>query len=223
MSYALPILAFLMTLAALFKENISARYKLLAIGVIVVIAFLTFIVSLAQENQRQRVAWQSKWSGLLQSASRDTSATAPVLSLGGGESKLIYGGDPTKPLFDLAGEPLFINLVDGEARLSVVVRDDSGIFLAGIRENEWSVARQATLDRNFNRDTLEVVDRKGEVVFQVQIKGAEVRLAGRFYTRDGQGPMSIGPWIHDIEGREGQTLFRYPSEQHPGELARVKR
>ena len=98
----------------------------------------------------------------------------------------------------------------------MVVRDKYGIVLASVRNNEWFVAGPpVTLDRNFNRNSLEVLDPKGEVIFQVQVNGEELHLAGDFYDIDGVGPQGFRPWLAETStGR----LFKYPSSEHPGKL-----
>ena len=165
------------------------------------------------EHQAAKKDWREKWSGKLQSPIK-SKEDKPVLKLG--DARLVWTGEPNKPILQIAEEPLTISMKDRKAEVSLVIRDNNGIILAGIRDNEWFVAQPpVTLDRNFNENSLEVINAKGKVILQVQVVGEEVRLAGQFYTINGQGPSGIGPLLGKPPSGK---LFKYPSVEHPGEL-----
>ena len=215
MSYILILIVLLVALFGLCKEYVPKRLRAWIVGGIVAFLLVGAGIQIYLEYSRAKKEWQRRWSGKLQSPVKST-AKFPVLTLG--TSRLVWKGEPVKPVFNLVGEPIFLRLEDGEAKLSVVIRDKTGLVLAAITDNEWFVASSKAMDRNFNQNSLEVRDSKGQVVFQVQLEGEEVRLAGRFYAIDGKGPVVFLPWLHDLEGRK-DSLFRYPSAEHPGERA----
>ena len=189
MKYFLVILTLLLALLGLMKEHLPQKSKVPVIILLVVFLIISTGFQLYQEYRDNKKEWQSKWSGQLTSPVK-SSKKHPVLKLG--QSGLAWTGEPNKSIISVAGEPLTINLNDGRAELSLVVRDKNGIVLAAIRNNEWFVAPPpVTLDRNFNENSLEVIDSKGEIIFQVQVYGEEVHFAGNFYNIDGVGPISL--------------------------------
>jgi hypothetical protein len=215
MGYALMVVTVLLGLFGLLKEYFPRRSRPWLIRVTLTGLLLSGVIQGYVKHEEAQKTWQTKWSGRLRSPSK-SSAKLPAIVLG--QTKVIYQGDPTKPAFVLADEPLFVRVQDGEAQLSVVIRDKDGIVLAAIRDNDWFVAPSRALDRNFNQNSLEVINSKGDVVFQVRVQGEEVHIAGSFYPKEGgPAPAYIGPWLHQLEGKGG-SLFKYPSGEHAGEL-----
>lgn len=213
MKYSLVILTLILALLGLLKDHLPQKSKVPVIILLIGCLIISTGFQLYQEYRDNKKEWQSKWSGQLRSPVK-SSKNHPVLKLG--QSGLVWTGEPNKPIISVAGEPLTITLKDGRADLSLVVRDKNGIVLAAIRNNEWFVAPPPiTLDRNFNENSLEVIDSKGEVIFQVQVYGEEVRFAGNFYNINGEGPVSFGPWLKETGNGK---LFKYPSSEHHGEL-----
>jgi len=215
--YFLIILMFALALLGLLKEHLPIKQKVPIVTLLVVFLVAATVLQIYQEYQTARKEWQKKWSGRLQSPIK-SDQKHPVLTMGG--SGLVWWGEPNKPILKVADEPLTVSLNNGKAELSLVIRDKNGIILASIRNNEWFVAQPpVTLDRNFNENSLEAIDSKGQVIFQVQIHGEEVRLAGDFYSINENinsvGPASLRPWLSEApSGR----LFKYPSSEHHGEL-----
>ncbi len=208
--YILIFLIYIVALLSNINNLLSKKYRRYAIVAIVLLSIIVGMQAYLHYLDVQR-EWDSTWSGLLQSSNKSESKY-PTLVLG--DSQINYTGDPASPVFVLGDEPLFLRMVDGKAQVSVAIRDNTGAVLAMIRNNEWSLALPPTVfDRNFTEDTLEVIDSKGSVVFQVTVDGARVKLAGTFYTREGSGPITFAPLLNEIQGREG-TLFQYPSSRH---------
>jgi hypothetical protein len=214
MKYFLVILTFILALLGLLKDHLPPKYKMTVVTLLIVFLVISAFFQIYKEYQSDKKEWQAKWSGQLRSQVK-SQQQYPVLKLGG--SGLMWAGEPNKPIIEVAGEPLTISLSDGRAQLSLVIRDKNGIVLAAIRNNEWFVAPPpVTLDRNFNENSLEVIDSKGEVIFQLQVYGEEVRLAGHFYSINGVGPLTLQPWL--AETPSSGKLFKYPSAEHHGEL-----
>lgn len=214
MVYVPIIVALALALFGIFAAYAPGWLRPWLVAAIIICLFLGTGVQIYLVRSRTKKERQAKWTGKLRSPSK-SNEEFPIVELG--KSRLVWKGEPDKPIFDLAGEPLFLRLADGEALLSVVIRDEHGAVLATISDNEWFVAPSKALDRNFNENSLEVVDFKGDIVFQVQLDGAHARLAGRFYSKEG-GPVFIEPWLHAVQGRRG-SLFKYPSSEHYGELS----
>ena len=214
MKYFLIIISCVLAFPGLLKDYLPQKYKTIKVMLPLCLCLLMSAgIQIYLEHRHNKTEWQSKWSGHFQSPVK-SHQTNPFLKLGG--TRLRWDGEPNKPIIDIYGEPLTINLVDGRAELSLVIRDKNGIILAAIRNNEWFVAPPpVTLDRNFDDNSLEVIDSKGEVIFQVQVYGEEIRLAGNFYSISGMGPFFLGPLL--TQSGNGK-LFKYPSSEHHGEL-----
>jgi hypothetical protein len=160
--------------------------------------------------------WRSKTEGLLRSK---VLSTEKLPSVALGQSKLVWAGDPAIPVFvaPATGEAVvFLRLIEGEARVSMNVRDQTGMLLLAMKDNRWFVPPSESYDRNFNDDTLELVDSRGNPIFQVRIRGHEAQVAGVLYDIHGK-PITFLPWLNVEDGRPG-SFFRYPSRDHPGEL-----
>jgi len=164
--------------------------------------------------------WEATVNGTLKSPVK-ADRQAPRLILGSVE--VIPARGQSGPVFSyIADEPIFLKFEDGEAKLTLIVRDMDKKVIATIADNKWFVpnAPSIVLDRNFNENTLEVIDATNEVVLQVQLKGAEIHLAGRFIPLGDGRIVRYRPFLHEIYGVK-DSLFKYPSKDNPGVL-RVK-
>jgi len=214
MKYFLVILTFVIALIGLMNDYLKPKKKKRMLFVLALLLLVTTVSQIYFEYQTTQKEWQAKWSGRLYSKVK-TQKKFPVLKLGA--AYINWAGAPNEPMLSLAGEPLTISLVDSRVEVSIVVRDKNGIVLAAIRNNEWFVAPPpVTLDRNFNENSLEIINSKGEVIFQVQVFAEQVSIAGTFYNIKGEGANNIGPSLSD---KPSGRLFKYPSSEHPGERA----
>jgi hypothetical protein len=213
MSYVLVVVTLLIAAAGLFKDIIPKNYRrlfvLLYLFMLVIISVFQTLVICREHTQ----ARYSKDTGILKSPTKSRD-DHPILALC--ESRLVYSGPDGTPMFKLGDDPVVLKMKDGAALLSMVIRDKSGIVRVMIRDNVWFAPKsEGVLDRNFDDNTLEVLGPKNEIALQVQIHGAEVRLAGTMYTKEGVGPISFGPLLTECNGRGG-TIFQYPSAEFPG-------
>lgn len=128
-------------------------------------------------------------------------------------------------------------IVDGQIRVSAVIRDESGAIVAELVDNEWQVAGEPTaFERNYSSNALEVKDAKGRVVLQVVALPDRIQLQLMTYTSEGHaifvaverdkpfGPFGVGlvgsiPKGSLMKWPEIRPIFRYPSRTHLGELA----
>jgi len=199
-----------------YKDILSPKLK----RWVVLLPCLAIIgVAVAQwqlaKYDEQRTKYQSE-TGILRSRSKSTKKN-PSIQLCG--SELLWAGDQDKPAYTVGGDNIYLRMQDGEAKLSMIVRNEHGVVVSTITNNVWFVpkATERVLDKNFTDDTLEVVDSRKKIVLQVQIIGEKVRLAETTYSANGDGPFSFGPFLNECD-RLGETLFKYPSSTFPGEL-----
>lgn len=89
---------------------------------------------------------------------------------------------------------LTLEEVDGRLMVSTQIRDQSGDVVAELTRNEWKVsAPPKTWDRNYNSDSLEVKNAKGQVVLQVTIFPDRIRVLGEWWGKDGMGARITRP------------------------------
>jgi len=122
-------------------------------------------------------------------------------------------------------DKMIIWIENGKLKISTVVRDKDGKILAKIVGNEFfTMPRPAILDRNYDENSLEVVDVYGNVVLQASLIGSCVKILGIFFDKSGNAivadengfviyPRSFNAKINPI--------FVHPCEGHLGE--RIKK
>lgn len=167
----------------------------------------------------------SSSSGSLSGKLTDKTILNPIIMFGN-TSMMLEGGLDNRRLM---GIPLDIWIKDGELKVSTTLRDENGDILAVLVANEWKVSN-SIFDKNFDENALEIIDKKGNVVLQLEFDGNYIRLAGIFYKEDGEG-IYIGPNKYEkgiliISGLPKnpmgknisiKNIFKYPAELHPGE------
>lgn len=135
----------------------------------------------------------------------------------------------------LARDQLRIDSIWRGMVVSTEITDKDGVVIAALSQNEWKVAPPHAWDRNYNSNTLEVLNDKREVVLQVRLVSNEVQIQGAWWvdfgppnglTRvvirksprpEGGAEFVLNPKEKSDEGKI-QPIFEYPSEFHFGEL-----
>ena len=132
---------------------------------------------------------------------------------------------PIINIFDKA----YIKLSRKQGRLmlstKLIGRDGT---VAEIEDNEWKINPNQAFDRNYNNSSLEVKDKHGDVVLQIQLLKDRIRFQGKFYDVNGNcffigGNKGCSGVIKNIPPNQTITdniepIFRYPSNLHFGEL-----
>jgi len=83
---------------------------------------------------------------------------------------------------------------NGQLKLSTKIRDKNGDIIAEIIANEWRMKQENNWDRNFNENSIEVKDSKGDVVLQVILHDDCIQFSAKMYSRKGDG-LAIGSGI----------------------------
>lgn len=125
---------------------------------------------------------------------------------------------------------LRLELEDGKVSLTTLVRDRQGRLVAKVEKNRWSITKEC-LDKNYTRDSIEILDARGLVVFQARLLPDRVQLRGEWRDEFGNGVRLVEAgenagavvaiW-HDPKTEQAQMqiikpIFKYPSEAHWGE------
>jgi hypothetical protein len=133
---------------------------------------------------------------------------------------------------------LWFKLVPDKLAVSMTVRDEQGKPLVRLVDNEWQAVSRFPFDRNYNNNSLEVLDDKHDVVLQVTVLPREIRLQGKWYRSNGdrayliqsngiRRPRNYALMTFDSPGHRRpiglpeftiRPMFKYPSDLHPHEL-----
>lgn len=168
----------------------------------------------------------SATSGLLSSS---VPASKRYISLG--PSRFIIDAPNHVFLRDHDSPVISLRSENNKLFVSSEIRDNNGNLVAELRDNEWTLNKNAIFDRNYTDSTLEIRDRNGHVALQVVDFGDIINVEGIFrckngwatilsHTDDG-GRMSFIP-----PGKEPeitiQQVCEYPSDQHLGSCPAVE-
>jgi hypothetical protein len=142
----------------------------------------------------------------------------------------VAGGRDFQLMYDSG---IHLELGDNGIELTTIVRDAEGQAVVRVDKNHWTVSKfPVVTDKNYTKDSLEVLDRRSHVVFQVRILPDRIQLAGEWRDDLGAGiritkckdPTSqrtvgcIQSWKdRDNEIRVKNVIepeFLYPSREH---------
>lgn len=127
-----------------------------------------------------------------------------------------------------------VTLVNQRIKIFSTIRNSSGEIICQINNNEWLINPNNMLDRNFDERGVEILNKNGDVVLQLDNRDDGVHAMGIFYGRYGNGsailPASIfnhhpGSGCMMLFLRKGDSnvhysvkrIFKYPSDLHKGE------
>ena len=106
----------------------------------------------------------------------------PVLKLG--SANFVPQGE-LETLFQWADDPIQIWCYDGKLQLTSIVRNKNGEIVVQISGNKFIVNPNTISDFNYDSRALEVLDKSGDVVFQIIMQKDGVLYCGKFYTLSG--------------------------------------
>lgn len=161
-----------------------------------------------------------------------------ILQVGNSGTNFIFAGSPNQDLFGfLYNAGLRIEAGENGLEISTPIRDRQGHLIVEIKKNHWSVSpdRSVCWDKNYNNNSLEVMDARGHVVLQIRIFADRVQLQGEWHDEFGNGnklmvspdpsrPGALIPIWRNTEAEQRQAsllikpIFKYPSSEHWGEL-----
>lgn len=232
LNYIIIILVFFLAIIELAKDKyFEGKVPSWLIFLIIILLLSAAMINIVITKQEEEEKKYSKYSGLISGELKNKSIIYPVINFGGAKFVLTGGSNALpfkhlgKPIID---DPIEVWIENNELKISAVVRDESGKIMSKLKANEWQVNPNNVLDRNFDKNAVEVINEKGEVILQADFNGKEVNFAGIFTRQDGWkvavGPAPSGeggmfvftPPNEDIKVSFNK-IFRYPSEQHPGE------
>jgi hypothetical protein len=230
LSIAGVVLVFIVSLVSILQTKDSSRAVR---GLLYVTVAGALLVGLIQAIDTDRNSARTAMTGSLD-AKTSVAASTPVVNVQFGDSHMSLGALAAKGFRPFQGTrfledfPASFVVVDGKLVVSAEVRDETGNVIAVLSDNEWKVNPSRSFDRNYTADSLEVVNQKNQVVFQLQMLPSSLRLQARFFDRDGNeviirslpdgtGQIVVRPPSNPGEDAPITPLFKYPSDQHLGE------
>lgn len=156
-----------------------------------------------------------------------------------GNSSVFFTGAGLKDIGSVLETDQFsLRVANDQILVSTKIRDENGKEIAEIIDNEWKVAPSPmSFEKNFSRDALEVKNAEGDVVLQIRLSGNIVQIQGiwwkdlgfngirRMVVRGcGHGVCDSGAQLTFCQPKGPlcatiKPMFKYPSGNHPGELA----
>lgn len=248
MFYLGLLLTLAIAITALCLEDKRLRMKIILIALIVALAVVQYLQHRKEVKESHARKESGQLVGPSVTLLSPAQGVYPKLKLGKSDSIFVFkgqSGEPWLKVFDDA--ELTIWTENGEMKLSAKIRDRNGDLIAEIVGNEWQTKKDKRWDRNYRRNALEVKDATGDVVLQVLMLPDCIQFAGKLYSSKGHGVAIGSSEITEEEAMERfgdkslagtplgiihpslnppglpldlviDPIFRYPSEDHLGEL-----
>lgn len=229
------ILCFLGLVYVIQAHNPIARFPKKSRILLVLVLPFVFILGFSKTIDSQWVEEQSAKSsgdlipqGLFQ-------ATQIIVEYGDSGRKMPWteasGGGDLKLMYD-AG--IHLDLGHKGIELTTVIRDSQGQKVVEVDRNHWTVSQfPVVTDKNFTKDSLEVLDRRGHVVLQVRILPDRIQLQGEWRDDLGRGIRittckdkntnfeitgCLQSWLNSVGELSLENIinpvFLYPSKEH---------
>lgn len=122
--------------------------------------------------------------------------------------------------------PFQIELKDDKILVSTVIRNTEGEKVVTVTQNEWAVSNNKVIaySRNYNAYSFEAIDSNLVPVIQVEFfPNNKMYLGGLFYMPNNtllltDDHLILDPFPENISDARTRTIFRYPSDEHLGEM-----
>lgn len=230
MEISLILITLIIAVVGWFKRDSVPIYITVTVLVLFsIVAFFQIRIYFKETKEKEKI----KYAGILIPDRRvllsGKKRIYPQLEIGDCGAIFSFTNEQGEPQFSFADDnDITMVIENGSLKVSTLVRSRNGV-IAELINNEWKVNQSNSFDRNFSKNSLEVKDNNGEIIFQVKHVGARIQLQGKFYGTDGKGialvkdPSGRGGLIVPLDPNNGADLkitpiFKYPSELHLGEM-----
>lgn len=193
------------------SKNIIIKHLTKITYFLIILILITDFYDVYTSGYVERQYW---YQGEIQGSELDT----PALKIG--SAKFILSGE-LETIFDLVGDPIKVWIYQGKLHLYTIVRDRNGDQMVAVIGNTFVINPNTVSDFNYDEDALEVLDRNGDVILQIQMEKDGVLFCGKFYCKDGSR-VAIGNNVIEIRnpGQELTTkferMFVYPGKNNLG-------
>ncbi|MBV9962415.1 MAG: hypothetical protein JO072_09225, partial [Parafilimonas sp.] len=170
--YIIYFLAFLCLIIPardlIVRKNKKGLHKISFAGWwFIVCAVLLTVVSIGKSRSNQNDEKYNHDYGAINGELKDKKNKVPRLSVGCQAEPF---GNPNGNILDLSkvlGIELIVMIENEQLLVTTTVTDSTGIQLATLTKNEWTVNPNGKFDRNFDDKAIEVKDEYGKIVLQV--------------------------------------------------------
>jgi len=140
------------------------------------------------------------------------------LEIGKSRINLIYNNSLLPPMFDKIDSYIKLKNVNGDIFLTTDVHDKTGALIVNIIDNHWTVSdSQAVLwEKNFTNDSLEIKDKRGHIVLQVELLCNRVRIQGEWWDEYGNGVRYVQQHFNSSR-KGGVAMVKLDKDNHPKE------
>jgi hypothetical protein len=225
---AISILYLVMTIVPWLSNRSLVQQVAFSIAVIA-LAFGLFWPLMRSQYKTEKA---TLLEGDLRAMVKATKTPERVMEVGG--TTFVWKNDPQQDVMKMLYDSgLRIEVEDNELKVSGPIRDRLGHLVASLDKNHWSVT-SACLDKNYSSDSLEILDLRGLVIFQIKILSDRVQLQGEWRDEFGHGLRLmagsdggiISYWIDEKSEQQEmkiiEPMFKYPSANHWSELRSSK-
>jgi hypothetical protein len=158
----------------------------------------------------------------------------PEIYVGGSKGRLTWKESSGQVLIGYEDAGVIVERTNGKLFLTAKILGEDGNLIAYVYRNKWYVNPSQILDKNYTKNSLEVVDKRGIVVLQVKLTSDRMNIQGEWWDESGTGTRLVeNPYNEEgiiMRLHKGITesqpfvkaMFRYPSNDHQGELAETK-
>jgi hypothetical protein len=229
MGYSLIIIGLILGFTNWFKPE---KPKLVLNIIIILLLIVGAMIEALNIWRQNKNTANLKFSGTFSSKAEKRDVN-PKFEFGNSGAILELSNLQLEPLAGFLEENnLTLSVDSGRLEVSTLVRDADGRIIAQIVKNDWKLNTNKIFDRNYQKDALEVINERGEVVLQIKLIRNKVSLQGLFYDSKGNGILVaererngemygfieiLGPG-HLRPSYSIKPIFEYPSDQHLGKL-----
>jgi len=226
------VIYLVLTVILIFAQVRTPRRILLGIAILALAAVIFWPVIEAQWKAEKANAME----GDIKSVNPGVARTR-LFEIGASGSKFDFSpngknlSESLQAIQMLYNAGLQVAMENGEIKVTTPIRDRQGRLVAKIEKNHW-ITTTVCLDKNYSRDSFEVLDERGLVVFQMRLLPDRVQIQGEWRDEFGNGVRlrEVGKneggtfsfWHNPEKEQEVMALiepmFEYPSVYHWGKI-----
>ncbi len=140
------------------------------------------------------------------------------LEIGTSRIVLIYNNSVLPLMFEKIDSNIKWKNVKGKMFLTTDVHDKTGALIVNITDNHWTVSDSKAIlwEKNFTNSALEIKDKRGYIVLQVELLPDRIRIQGEWWDEYGNG-VRYAQQHYDIPGRGGASTTKLSKDNYPKE------
>ena len=202
----------------MFKKKMNLETTLIIAVIFIAIGtfFLTYAPIRQAKIDQENVPESGKISKIISFNIKE-----PCISMG--SANFIWAGEKGTPIIS-GRDDVTVWMQNSELQMSMIIRNKEGSIKTYINGNDWIVYPALISDRNFDPHAIEVIDKNGEVILQVQLVNNCIKL-GFVMTYENGSKLQFGnnamETVNENENFKNpiKPIFVYPSKGNFGKRA----